>query len=215
MSDTQWVYSLYIQANPVPDPAELPLTEEEGDLVVAPLSARPETTQRLTTQDARRRTPWRTVTIAFAVVILIGAVFGLATLIGSDSPDVIVVPDSMPTVSFDGQSATYAGPSTFDTNAITFVFDNNSDRMALLGWNVMNDESITIDEEIAWMDVHRGDDYAIPPWVEDYGQITVSNMNGTLEGTAEIPNGKVLLYVWQQSGKVLYPAAHIIVDTGG
>lgn len=201
MSDTEWVYSMYIKANPVPDPAVLSLTEAEGDLVVVgePSAGfrqnglEMKTHEHAATQQARHHARWYAAAVAFTVVVLIGAVFGLVAYLNNDGPDVIVVPDPVPTDSFDGQTATYTGPSTFDRNALTFVFDNGTDRMVGLGWNVMNDESITFEDEIAWMDVHRGDSYEIPPWVEEYGGIGTSQRRGTYEATAEIPDGKVLL----------------------
>lgn len=212
MSDTEWIYSLYIQANPVPDPDVLPFTEDEGGLVTVGRVTPTETREHLQTREPRRRTPWRTAAVAFVVVVLIGAVFGLLALLGGDEPDVIV-PDPVPTVTFDGQTATYTGPASFDDNTITFIFNNDTDRMVGLGWNVMNDESITIDDEIAWMETHRGETYEIPPWVENYGSIGTTRTGGTQEATVEVPNGKCLLYVWEQGQHILYPAAHITIDT--
>jgi len=215
MSDTEWIYSLYIQANPVPDPELLSETLEDSQVVV--LDRRPSSTEpaRVVDRAADHRPGWMIAVTAFAIAILIAAAVGLIALLGNDRGEVIIAPPPMPTVSFDGETATYTGPETFDRRTLTVVLENTSGDMAGLGWNVMNDESITLAEEIAWMATHRGNTYEIPSWVEQYGGIGRFHQNGTWEGSAEIPDGKVLLYIWQPGPRILSPAAHITIDTGG
>jgi hypothetical protein len=160
----------------------------------------------------RRR--WRAAALAFALVILVmGAAAFLAGLIANRGDDLIGA-DSIPTLTFDGETVAYVGPETFDTNVITFRVETTADRMIGFGWNVMNDESITLEEEIAWMETHRGSTYEIPPWVEDYGMIGTITTAWNWEETVELPDGKLLLYVWEPGPKILHPAAHISIDTG-
>jgi hypothetical protein len=214
MSDTEWIYSLYIQANPVPDPSLLSETPAESPVVVRdphPTAAPPRSLRRT----ANQRPRWAAAAGVFVVAILIVAAVGLFGLLGNNRSEVVVVPPPLPTISFDGESAAYAGPETFDRTTLTFLLENTSGEMAGLGWNVLDDESITFADEIAWTETHRGDAYEIPAWVREYGPIVNFHTNGTWEGSAEIPEGEVLLYVWQPGPKILYPAAHIRVDTGG
>lgn len=215
MSDTEWIYSLYIQANPVPDPGLLAETLEESQVVVLDRLPPDTAPARRLRRAGDHRPGWMIAVAAFAVAILIAAAASLIVLLGNERGEVIVVPPPVPMVSFDGETATYIGPETFDRSTLTFLFENTTGDMAGLGWNVMNDESITLGEEIAWMETHRGDTYEIPPWVEDFGGIGRFHTSGTLEVSAELPDGKILVYVWQPSPQILSPAAHITVDTAG
>lgn len=117
-----------------------------------------------------------------------------------------------PTLTFDGRTAVYTGPATFDSNRITFTLENTHTRGVGFGWNIMNDGSITFDEEVAWMETHRGSTYEIPPWVAQFDLIgTAVWPDDKVEVTVSIPNGKGLLYVWNAGDQILYPAAHITV----
>ena len=122
--------------------------------------------------------------------------------------------DGTPTMSFDGEAATYSGPSVLTEMPMTFVLENPTTKMVTFGWHLVADESVTFDEEVAWMDTHQGDNYGIPQWVEEYGGIAdVNFMNDTREESAELPDGTILLWVWDPSGKVMFPAARVTVDT--
>jgi hypothetical protein len=215
VSDTERIYSLYVQANPVPEPQLLPESLDKPELLILERSPAMITEVRPEAQaDSRKPARWRVAVIAFAaVIVLVGGAIWVAALIGGDT-DLAPATDTSPTLTFDGTTASYAGPTTFTENSITFTLENPTNEMVAFGWNVMNDESITLEEEIAWMEAHRGPTYEIPPWVEDYGGITpTSFMADVVEATVELPDGKILLYVWQQSDRILYPAAHITVET--
>lgn len=215
MSDTERVYSLYVQANPVPEPQLLPETLDEPELLVIERSPAMITEVRPEAQaDSRRPPRWRAAAIAFAaVIILVGGAIWIAALIGGED-ELAPATVTVPTLTFDGTTASYQGPTTFTENPVTFTLENPTDEMVGFGWNVLNDESITLEEEIAWMEAHRGPTYELPTWVEDYGEVSaVSFMGDVREASVELPDGKILLFVWQQSEHILYPAAHITVET--
>lgn len=162
----------------------------------------------------RRRGPGRTVVLAFAAVIVVLGAAAFVAGVLTDRGEDLIGADAVPTLTFDGETVTYDGPEAFDTGVITFRLDTTARDMIAFGWNVMNDESITLEEEIAWMETHRGPGYEIPPWVEDYGGIGTTTTAWTWEETVELPDGKLLLYVWSAGPRILYPAAHIYIDTG-
>jgi hypothetical protein len=116
-----------------------------------------------------------------------------------------------PTLSFDGDSATYSGPDVLSEMPVTFVLENPTTGMVVFGWAVTNDEGITLEDEVAWIESH-GDE--VPPWAGDYGHIGVNFMNDTREEAVEVPDGHVLLWANTQSDDAVYPAAYVTVDTG-
>lgn len=168
--------------------------------------------------ESRRPPRRRPAAIAITVVIVVLAVAGAGLLITQGDDEVVSVADAIPTITFDGETASYRGSTTFDENVLTFRLENNSDSVrAAFGWNVMNDETITLEEEIASMETRRGDNSSIPPWVEAYDQIDFYvPPNAVVEESAPetLPSGKGLLYVWDARNRILYPAAHITVGTG-
>lgn len=220
MSDTERIYSLYVQANPVPDPDRLPLTQDEAELLLIERSQTMDTQQRPGVQATQRPARWRTAAIAFAAVIMVGAVVGVALLITSNGDDLVTVAEAVPTITFDGETATYSGPATFDENLLTFRLENNSDAVrATFSWSLMNDETITMEDHIAWAETHRGPNYAIPKWVEfgAWGAIDFAvPPNTVVEESVNVsfPNGKVLLYLWDVGNQIVYPAGHIYVNGG-
>ncbi len=118
-----------------------------------------------------------------------------------------------PTLSFDGEAATYSGPETFSEMPVTFVLENPTTKMVGFGWSLVNDDSVTLDDAVAWVESHAADD--VPAWVADYGRVLELNfMNDTREESTTLPEGKVLLWVWSQSDKARYMAAEVTVDTG-
>ena len=120
--------------------------------------------------------------------------------------------DEMPTLSFDGESATYSGPEVLSEMPTTFVLENPTMGMVMFGWAVSSDASITLEDEIAWIDSHGTDE--APPWVEDYGHIGVNFMNDTREESLEVPDGHVMLWAETRGDDAVYPAAYVTVDAG-
>jgi hypothetical protein len=83
VSDTERIYSLYVQANPIPDPGLLPLTQDEAELLFIERSRAMDTQERIETRDTGHRRRWSVAAIAFAVIIVVvGAVAAIALLVG-------------------------------------------------------------------------------------------------------------------------------------
>ena len=102
MSDTERAYSLYVQANPVPDPGRLPETPHEAELLMIERSRTMDTQQRPASRETKRPPRWRTAVIAFAaIIVVVGATIGIATLITNDN-DTAATPDTVQTLTFDG-----------------------------------------------------------------------------------------------------------------
>lgn len=74
---------------------------------------------------------------------------------------------STPTLTFDGESITYDGPTTFDAGEVTFVMDASDygPGVALL-ISELNDDSITVDDAKAYAADHSAT--RVPSWVEDF-----------------------------------------------
>ena len=130
----------------------------------------------------------------------------------------VPVADTIPTLAFDGEAASYSGPSTFDQNLLTFRLVNNSDSVRIaFGWYLMSDETMTLDEVIAFADRYRGELYGEPPWIEDWNQIDFNvPTNEVVEESApdNVPTGKSLLYAYDFGNRILYPAAFIVIGNG-
>ena len=149
MSDTERIYSLYVQTNPVPDPGRLPETLQEAELLVIERSRTMDTQQRPASREVKRPARWRTALIAFAaVVVAIGATVGIASLIAND--DVAATPDSVPTLTFDGQSITYRGPETFPAGTVlTITLENTSNETVQFNVGRLRDEDMTLEGFVA------------------------------------------------------------------
>jgi hypothetical protein len=83
VSDTERIYSLYVQANPIPDPGLLPLKQDEAELLFIERSRAMDTQERIETRDTGSPRRWSVVAIAFAVVlVVVGAVAVSVLLVG-------------------------------------------------------------------------------------------------------------------------------------
>ena len=92
-----------------------------------------------------KRPAWRTAVIALVAVIVVGgAAVGIAVLITNDT--------DTPTLSFDGETATYSGPETLEAGAtVTVTLENTSDEKATFGMLRLRDEDMTLEEfQAAW-----------------------------------------------------------------
>ena len=189
MSDTEQIYSLYVQANPVPDPGRLPATVNEAELLMAERSRTMDTQQRPKVQDTTRRTGWRTAAIAFAAVILVvGAVVGIAALARDGDDDVVAVAAEEPTLTFDGTTATYSGPETLQGDE-PFILTNTSEDDIYFAWGLISDDSITVEDELAWIAANP-DSKTTPPWLIAWGEIGRVDPGETVERTASLIKGR-------------------------
>ena len=150
MSDTERIYSLYVQTNPVPDPGRLPETLQEAELLVIERSRTMDTQQRPASREVKRPTRWRTAVIAFAaVVVVMGATIGIASLIANDD-DVAATPDTVQTLTFDGQSTTYQGPETLPAGTVfTLTLENTSNETVQFNVGRLRDQDMTLEELVA------------------------------------------------------------------
>jgi hypothetical protein len=147
VSDTERIYSLYVQANPVPDPGRLAETPHEAGLLMIERSRTMDTQQRPASRETKRPPRWRTAVIAFAaVIVVVGATIGIATLITNDN-DTAATPETVQTLTFDGQSITYRGPDTFQAGTVfTITLENTSDETVQFNVARLRDEDMTLEE---------------------------------------------------------------------
>ena len=134
MKDAEFIYSLYVQANPVPDLDLLPLTRDEAALL---------TTQRsldmITQEEAQsvQPTPPKRSRLAAALgaaAVLVIAVAAVVVLIDSES-DPVAAADAEPVVVFDGESCSYEGPSLIEEGTVNWSFANSADEtFHMYGW---------------------------------------------------------------------------------
>lgn len=130
-----------------------PMTEDEDQLLVTERSRIMDTRQRPEVRDTKRPAGWRTAAIAFAVVIVVvGAVALIATLIGDDGEDLVAAAEAAPTLTFDGEAATYIGPTTLEAGTNTFSLDNTHDTAVDFVKILSTDESLTLEDVRAWGD---------------------------------------------------------------
>lgn len=126
MKDAEFIYSLYVQANPVPDPGLLSLDKDEAVLQLAERSPDMITEEqakehRPTRPPRRRRLP----AAVGAAVVLIAAVIGAAILVNGDS-EPIAAADANPLVVFDGATCTYEGPTVIEEGLTRFSLTNSA-----------------------------------------------------------------------------------------
>ncbi len=127
MKDTEFIYSLYVQANPVPDPDLLPLTRDEAVLLT--LERSPDMITQEQVEKGQPESPprrKRLVPALAAAAVLMVAVVAAAILMSGDSGPVAAV-DANPVVVFDGTTCTYDGPTLIEEGLVEFTFENSAD----------------------------------------------------------------------------------------
>lgn len=200
MTGIEQAYALYVQANPVPDPAELSLTHDAfaalPDLAV-------ERSSVMLTEDQRRVEAPRTepswlrpvlaAAAAFVVVIAAGLAFWWAS-----GGDTVPAADAKPMVTFDGSAAVYDGPATIETGAVEFTITNtSSEAIAATVWAFDTQEAL--DAELA-----------LQPLGSDFPMDLQAGISGPAEGamwaniTAD-PEGS-------STGAFILPPGHYLVD---
>ena len=138
MTSTEQVYALYVQANPVPDPDVLPLTQEGTELLDLERSPAMETQERIKirpTGAAKRR---RALAIGFAAIAIIAAATGAIVLLGGGDDEPVAAADAAPRVVFDGASCRYEGPTLIERGIVEFTIVNaTSQRFDTAGWTIL------------------------------------------------------------------------------
>jgi hypothetical protein len=177
-------------ANAPHRPPSLPMTEIGDELLSTERSRSMDTQQRPDVREPARRTGWRTAAIAFAAVILVvGAVAGIAAMVGDDGDDVVVGGDEEPTLTFDGTTVTYSGPETLEAGAVTFTLNNTSEEDIYFAWGLINDDSFTLEDELAWIAANP-DTRSTPPWLIAWTEIGQVDPGETVERTTSLIKGK-------------------------
>ncbi len=129
MSDLTRIEERFRMVNPVPDPADPPMSARTAATTLLELDKRKETMQNPTpTQPTRneRRRPWLIVIAAAAIVIIVGVV--AFVFVANDGTDVADSGSRVVRLTFDGEQCIYEGPSVLSAGEgqVEVVFHNES-----------------------------------------------------------------------------------------
>ncbi|MDJ0792390.1 MAG: hypothetical protein QNJ71_10880 [Acidimicrobiia bacterium] len=130
MNDTDRVYALFMQANPVPDANLLPMTRDEAALPLMEGSTIMDAQETIQVQPTEEQTRgWRPVAVAAAAFVAVLVIVGgsLMLLLGGEG-EPVAAGDASPVVTCDGETCTYAGPTTITPGVLRIEFVNNGDR---------------------------------------------------------------------------------------
>ena len=140
MTDTELVYALYVQANPVPDPNLLPLTqaEVEAELLKHEGSTDMDTQERFETRPAPKAPPRRSLALGLAAVLVVAlAAAAIVWFVAGGDERAVAAENARPEVVFDGESCRYNGPTLIEQGNTTLLLSNtSSDAVSATGFNV-------------------------------------------------------------------------------
>lgn len=133
MTAEEQVYALFVQANPVPDPAGLPLALEAPEPLLQPVDGRRRTMlteERHRTEPPKPKRSWVRPVMAgvAALVVVVGIAvvsFGGETVPVAEEGEPVAAVDAKPVVTMDGTTVVYAGPALIATGEVemTMVAD--------------------------------------------------------------------------------------------
>ena len=127
MKDAELIYSLYVQANPVPDPDLLPLTRDEAALLDFERSPDMINEEQLAPPQPPTLPRSRRIAATLsAAAVLIVAVVAAAILVARDS-DAVAAADANAMVLFDGTTCSYEGPTLIEEGRAQFSLRNSAD----------------------------------------------------------------------------------------
>jgi hypothetical protein len=139
VKDAEFIYSLYVQANPVPDPDLLPLDGDEAVLLISKRSPDMITEERV---ESPKPTPPRRKRLAAALgaaAVLIAAIAAVAILVNGGSVPVAAA-DANPVVVFDGTSCSYEGPTRIEEGSVEFTMTNSgTESFGFVSWRMAVD----------------------------------------------------------------------------
>lgn len=133
MSDTERVFALYVQVNPVPEPDLLPLTRDEAELLITEGSTVMDTRETIKARPPQRTRRWRPVAVAAAAFVIVLGVVGGVLLLAGGEDELVAAADANPLLTFDGESLTYDGPTEITPGSVEFTVVNNATRDVTLG----------------------------------------------------------------------------------
>jgi hypothetical protein len=159
VNDTDRVYAVFMQANPVPDPSLLPRTRAEAALPIMEGSTIMDTRETTQARPEERVRGWRPVAVVAAAFVVVLLVVGGALLLFGGEGDPVAAADANPVVTCDGESCTWDGPMTVTPGLMAFEFVNDATQpITFAVWTMT---PTAADEELARRPV--GTDIAIPP----------------------------------------------------
>ncbi len=171
MSDLTRIEERFRMVNPVPDPADPPMSARTAATTLLELDKRKETMQNTTpTQPTRneRRRPWLIAAAAASIVIIVGvAVF---VFVADDGTDLAGSDSRVVQLTFDGEQCIYEGPSVLSAGQgqVEVVFHNESSEESFFDFGRL-DEGRTTQELIDYIAEDPSRDAA--PWdVRVWGQ---------------------------------------------
>lgn len=129
MKDTERIYALYVQANPVPDPDLLDMTRDET-ILLSIEGSEDMITQEPIQESPRVRPSRRNVLVgagAFAAILVVGLVTVL--LVSGDGSGPVAAGSARPEVVFDGATCTYDGPREIEAGNVEFTLVNSASRL--------------------------------------------------------------------------------------
>jgi hypothetical protein len=119
--------------------------------------------------------------------------------------------DEEPIVAFDGNTATYNGPTTLEAGEITLELENSHDEAVAFGWAMLRDETITVEGARAWAEANPGE---APPFATNYETMAPVLPGDVIEADMSLVMGATyMVYVGPSTvtGKWTYPAGRIEV----
>lgn len=147
MTDTELVYALYVQANPVPDPDALLITQTETTLLALERSRVMDTEERTDVRPSLRIPRRRGLAFGLAAIVVLAAVAVLAFLVAGDGDEPVAAAEAYPEVVFDGDSCRWDGPTLIEQGQMETTFVNRTAGEATLVAFLMVEPVLT--EELA------------------------------------------------------------------
>jgi hypothetical protein len=106
--------------------------------------------------------------------------------------------DEEPTLTFDGATLTYSGPESLEAGDVTFTLENTSEEEMTFAWGLINDDSITLEDDKAWVEADPSPG-STPPWVATWGEIGRAAPGATVEKRTSLLVGRNDLVAWSPS----------------
>ena len=171
--------------NPVPDPADPPMSARTAATTLLELDRRKGTMQNTTpTQPTRnkRRRPWLIVIAAAAIVIIVGVV--AFAFVADDGTDVAGGDSLVVQLTFDGEQCIYEGPSVLSAGQgqVEVVYHNESAEESFF-WFGRLDEGRTTQEMIDYIaeDRRNAPSWTVDVWAQP--RILANSSNGPVMRT--------------------------------
>ena len=184
MTDSEQVYALYVQANPVPDPDALWLTRTEAELLTHERSTEMDTRERIKNRPIPGVAPRRRgLALGLAAVVMVAAVAVGAFLIGGGEDGPVAAAEAKPQLLFDGTACSYSGPAIIEEGSIEFTAINTSDVDVTIGGFALEDSELAAALDV----IPLGTDKAVT--AADPGP------EGTFWATSTVPAGSEITSV--------------------